>query len=53
MFFTWMIAANNWIQNDPLADPFRMAEETTATILHLPVREQADHALPQDKKLVA
>ena len=53
MLFTWMIAANAWMQNDPLADPFRMAEENVATIFHLPVREQAESAVPSDKKLVA
>lgn len=53
MFFTWMMAANMWMGSDPMADPFRMAEEQAATIFHLSLREQPATALPTDKKLVA
>lgn len=53
MFFTWMIAANMWLENDPMADPFRMAEEQAAEILHLPRRATPATAVPPDKKLVA
>jgi len=53
MWFTWMMAAKIWMENDPVADPFRMAEEQTATILHLPVSEQRTNVLPSDRKLVA
>ncbi len=48
-----MIAANMWMDSDPLADPFRMAEEAAAEILHLPLRQQPASALPTDRKLVA
>lgn len=53
MWFTWMIAAQMWMEGDPMADPFRMAEENIATILHLPVPDQSNSALPRDRKLVA
>lgn len=53
MWFTWMMAAKMWVENDPVADPFRMAEEQTATILHLPASEPSKNALPSDRKLVA
>lgn len=53
MFFTWMIAAQMWMEGDPKADPFRMAEKETAMILNLPVPDQTDSALPRDRKLVA
>lgn len=53
MFLTWMIATNMWMNNDPMADPFRMAEENMAEILHLPLRKHPESALPNDKKLVA
>lgn len=53
MWFTWMMAAKMWMENDPVADPFRMAEEQAATILHLPVSEQRTNVLPSDRKLVA
>lgn len=52
MFFTWMVAAQMWMDGDPAADPFRMAEET-AKIFNLPGRNCSDAAVPKDKKLVA
>lgn len=53
MFFTWMIAAQMWMEGDPLADPFRMAQKETAMILDLPVPDEKTHAVPKDRKLVA
>lgn len=53
MFFTWMIAAQMWMEGDPLADPFRMAQKETAMILDLPAPSDKAHALPKDRKLVA
>ena len=53
MWFTWMMAMQMWTQANPDADPFRMAEESTAKMLDLHVPGETGSTLPRDKGLVA